>query len=1259
MLNINSSHPVRPQPNTSQEKGENFPLKTAKRNCLRGLFNDLGKLQNNHPIIKFLSFLAKNTPNKNVYFNEADLVLKNANNIVFYSSYKKSNNQDNKNYFKKILSKNDAVVALLGIAHIIHTTRYKNADGQELLPELNQVPFFTKFNTEYPDSFYVSGKLSFDNELIKSQKIKAVEIQEFSSYLLNLLISESYHQAEDEITNEKPSNKEKEEEKEGSSKKRASILGGGIGSLEKDEESPDNEGTVVAAPPTPHLLIDSNYRDEAIKINQASLIFLFASLGDDQNPFDFYNNLYVSDTIRDEIQRISGDLIYDLLLKYDDQDLKNPSIKLRIIQEASLKLQQDPRFAFYFQRVIDNRYINLVDAGKAPEAAQFAKKITLLRGETIKDLNNRLNIAISYPGQSAINQSLSEKVLSINLDLVPNIDYHKDFTNIFAQIIGETDSYKARLIADGIQDRIDYLIAAHYGNFIGEFDSKNNFVGFLDLGKIEILIGQEIKVDPSQKKALTEYLQKILTQYWQLRVAEHARNLGTDGVAATWQTTTKEQKQAIKSENDEDFSKKLKSIHPKGVRVVGLGKQVVAASNLSEKDIKNLKQQEEVGQETIYQFDAVEAIRKQLILETVKKLQAQNNNQVISYFVPDGAISPDANLNELEILLRNQTEVVAETHRAGQVATSSGEERDFHSPSKFPFNSYLPPGEISRDRSKQDLNQALAVAGMATSAINPAMGKIVTWLSNENNRKIAAGVGVTGVGLLLDALGSAGGVVGVVGGAAGGALIGSIFGPLGTIVGAGAGAVIGGVAGKQLTLGQFGGGTTSTGGILSGAKGLFGGKTPTISTPGAVQAPGFSSSDGLNLPSFGSQVAVSTKVGTLSATSTVPSVISYTGTQAVVATLATTGIGTLFIVNAILPAAFLVDFTGSTGSISTSTLQESKYVTIDKVATKTSVVGKCNSTKCDNPHPTSLGDPSQATQITYTIKIQPKTGYSITITDFSDTTNIAYNDEIPPLNPRVFQPEELDRRIKTLEKIRNDEIEGAEIFFDESGESITIPANQALIWQYTEVFDSRYSNSSVKNIFKMEFNYMGINGETGSDTAVTGERICFGECPAGLVCWPTTGNACQMPYGDFSHGPPNYSTYADAIDICNALGTEVRSPFDGEIYPVSCDTGYGCYIRLIPDPKYGIEPGREFLFAHFREMPISGRTTIQEGEIIGPMGDRSSKSSYANSHLHFEVTDTNGNTYSGDGSFSYLLHIMPDELSIHDKNTAIRSCYDE
>jgi len=178
-----------------------------------------------------------------------------------------------------------------------------------------------------------------------------------------------------------------------------------------------------------------------------------------------------------------------------------------------------------------------------------------------------------YRNSAAVKEIITSPIKDLELTNVAISSYDE-----FVSIVGETDSYKAGLLADGIQDRFDYLIASHYGSF----------VSVLDLGKIEILISRKINVDPSQRDKITNQLRVLLTEYWKLRVAEHARYLKSDKVAAVWQAATEEQKLAIAQEDDDEFSERIQNLHPRGVRTYGLGKQVVAASNLSQTEIDKL-----------------------------------------------------------------------------------------------------------------------------------------------------------------------------------------------------------------------------------------------------------------------------------------------------------------------------------------------------------------------------------------------------------------------------------------------------------------------------------------------------------------------------------------------------------------------------------------------------------------------------------------------------------------------------------------------
>lgn len=255
----------------------------------------------------------------------------------------------------------------------------------------------------------------------------------------------------------------------------------------------------------------------------------------------------------------------------------------------------------------------------------------------------------------------------------------------------------------------------------------------------------------------------------------------------------------------------------------------------------------------------------------------------------------------------------------------------------------------------------------------------------------------------------------------------------------------------------------------------------------------------------------------------------------------------------------------------------SKYVTITKTP---SIGGKKGEIQNRTDVP-----------VTYTITIEPKTGYQIKPTAvkdiFSGIGETTSNFE-SKLDFSKFPTEAIKEPFTT---------------------SYTINTGTSLV-------DALILNA-VTVTFDV-YDYTGYAIETGETYTATA-AIYVGNPKVG--CWPTSGDVWQLPGGSFSHA------HLDAFDISNEIGTPVYAPFPGSV----CDKG----IDPAPSGGYGRYASVEFslgstgplvlFFGHFVKGPkdimsgsfdARGCRPVNAGEVIGLMDDTGFSTA---SHLHYEL----------------------------------------
>lgn len=349
-----------------------------------------------------------------------------------------------------------------------------------------------------------------------------------------------------------------------------------------------------------------------------------------------------------------------------------------------------------------------------------------------------------------------------------------------------------------------------------------------------------------------------------------------------------------------------------------------------------------------------------------------------------------------------------------------------------------------------------------------------------------------------------------------------------------------------------------------------------------------------------------------------------TATQAVVGAVSITALGvTIYTLS--LYSAFLADFPAGDSSFLGSVEKTSKYARMEKNAR---IVSGCPSPENNN---TKCVDPNFPVTIEYTITIEPKEDYTITVTSLDDQIRFRQNADAWQEQEGRPAPGVADQH-----KTTSDFPELA------NQESATIGPGEKLELSYRlENLDANYNHTSITNTLEVKFYYRNALSE-GTDNMKTAARICLGECSGGAGCWPTTGTLSQMPFGTYSHAPPGSSGYADAYDIANQSLPLVYTPYAGNLCFIQCsDTGYGCYYVLSFN-EGGAD--RKLLFAHFEQASgglsqPNSCASVGEGEVIGVMGNRGNSTG---PHLHYEV-DYQGQFYHpASRNFSILETLVPE-----------------
>lgn len=391
--------------------------------------------------------------------------------------------------------------------------------------------------------------------------------------------------------------------------------------------------------------------------------------------------------------------------------------------------------------------------------------------------------------------------------------------------------------------------------------------------------------------------------------------------------------------------------------------------------------------------------------------------------------------------------------------------------------------------------------------------------------------------------------------------------------------------------------------------------------------------------------------------------------QAVVAT-AGASLFFMYMYQANLNSAFLVDFPFSETDLTGSAQIESRYAEVKKTAKiiKGCILTENNGTKCNSPvFPVS---------IEYTVTIAPKEDFSIQIIDIKDEISFKQSkkgwEEAGQSPPNIPEKKDLDFDYFKNLIAEQGNIGGPPLSTTPTplpGEGsptttpsgtvindgeIVIPAGSSLSFTYTiDSLGSNYNHTAIQNRIEVNFYYQN-SFTSGTDKATAGARVCLGECSGEAGCWPTTGKLWQLPFGKDSqsstHRPPSAGGWGDSYDIgcvgCSPaalFGPQVFARFDGELCFIRCDDNqYGCrYILTFEsDGKTYYED-----YAHFQEpnpqLSSPGSCmAVQAGFPIQEMGQRG----IGGMHLHFgAVINANpGNWWASKPAFSITEQMVPE-----------------
>jgi hypothetical protein len=240
----------------------------------------------------------------------------------------------------------------------------------------------------------------------------------------------------------------------------------------------------------------------------------------------------------------------------------------------------------------------------------------------------------------------------------------------------------------------------------------------------------------------------------------------------------------------------------------------------------------------------------------------------------------------------------------------------------------------------------------------------------------------------------------------------------------------------------------------------------------------------------------------------------------------------------------------------------------------------------------------------YTITIQPKDNYAITITGATDELDIKF---ISNSAGGIKEPVDLSTQLLL---------------------PLTIEPGGSKTLTYHKKFGIPYMNSRVTNNIKIDFTVIEESGEIGTHQASTAHVFCFGNCPKEEKCWPAKGYVAQEPYGKqycdnyfkpygelFTHcngGVDRASYWPDAYDIIDRLGTPVKAIQSGTVkYVQLSESGFGWHLQVDGD--------NSILYGHFSRIDVKADDYVNQGDQLGLMGH----TGYSDGdHVHIEVLNS-------------------------------------
>jgi murein DD-endopeptidase MepM/ murein hydrolase activator NlpD len=112
-----------------------------------------------------------------------------------------------------------------------------------------------------------------------------------------------------------------------------------------------------------------------------------------------------------------------------------------------------------------------------------------------------------------------------------------------------------------------------------------------------------------------------------------------------------------------------------------------------------------------------------------------------------------------------------------------------------------------------------------------------------------------------------------------------------------------------------------------------------------------------------------------------------------------------------------------------------------------------------------------------------------------------------------------------------------------------------------------------------------------------------------LFVYPTGGRITSR-FGTRSDPFTGVRRFHNGIDIANRVGTSVKAAMEGRVAMTGYNSNYGKYI-ILTHPE-----GFQSLYGHLDSFAVSKGQTVQQGQVIGKMGNTGYSTG---SHLHFSI----------------------------------------